>query len=330
MYAAAVTDSLVNRRPRLLGDSGVEVGPLGFGCWRYTSDSVAEAQRILESALDAGMNLVDNADVYGFDWGGAGFGACEALLGQVLDVAPHLRERMVLATKGGILPPVPYDSSPAALVAACDASLSRLRVEVIDLYQIHRPDMYAHPADVAATLVGLRESGKIRHIGVSNHTVAQHDALAAHLPFPLVTTQPEYSVNTLDPMRDGTLDRAMRDGIVPLAWSPLAGGAVASGVGLRPELLGVLDELAEREAVDRVAIALAFVLAHPSAPVAIIGSQNPTRIAASVGPGNGHGCDQAPRLNEPPCDVMVVYMSKLDGGGATRSWAINRSPFRYC
>ncbi len=272
-----MTNNLVRSQQRRLGP--FSVGPLGFGCWRFTTGDVTEAQILIEAALANDMNLIDNADVYGFDWGGSGFGACEELLGTVLRAAPHLRNQMVLATKGGIMPPIPYDQSDAAVRSAVDASLTRLGVDVIDLYQIHRPDLFAHPGELAATLASLREAGKIREVGVSNFTVAQHDALAAHLPFPLVSTQPQFSVSHLDPMRDGTLDRAMRDGLVPLAWSPLAGGALATGEGVRPALLAVLDRLAEREGVERATIALAFVLCHPAAPVAIVGTQNPVRIA---------------------------------------------------
>jgi predicted oxidoreductase len=243
---------------------------------------VAAAQALLETALDAGMNLIDNADVYGFDWGGTGFGTVEENLGRVLAVAPHLRDRMVLATKGGIMPPVPYDSSPTYLRSACEASLQRMGVEVIDLYQIHRPDLLAHPADVAATLAALRDEGKIREVGVSNHTPAQVAALSAHLPFPIASNQPEFSALHLDPMRDGTFDACMGSATVALAWSPLGGGRLATGDDVRPELLEVLDSLAAREGVDRATVAIAFVLAHPAAPVAIIGSQNPARIAGTT------------------------------------------------
>lgn len=256
----------------------MEVGPIAFGCWRFTNTSVADARSVLESALDLGMNLVDTADVYGLDWGGTGFGQNEEVLGAVLADAPQLRERIVLATKGGIAPPVPYDSSPEYLTKACEASLRRLGVERVDLYLIHRPDLFTHPAEVAQTLTALRDSGKIGEVGVSNHTPAQTDALQRHLPFPLVTDQPQYSVLHLDPLRDGTFDRCLREGVVPLAWSPLAGGRVATGEGVRAELVSVLDRLAEREGVTRSAIAVAFVLAHPSAPVAIVGSQRPDRL----------------------------------------------------
>lgn len=235
----------------------------------------------METAVDHGLTLIDTADVYGLDFGGTGFGAAEELLGRVLAEAPALRERIVLATKGGIDPGVPYDSSPTYLRAACEASLRRLEVEVIDLYQVHRIDHFAHPADVAATLAALRDEGKIREVGLSNTAPGQVEAFTAHLPFPLATIQPEFSCVNLTALLDGTLDRCLWDGTTPLAYSPLAGGRLASG-DAPPDLLTTLDRLAEREGVDRAAVALAFVLAHPSAPVAIIGTQSPERIVSAT------------------------------------------------
>jgi len=274
MHAA----NLVNSEPRRLGRDGPEIGALGYGTWRLTSTDVDENRALLEAALDAGMNLIDTADVYGLDHGGTGFGQNEERIGAVLAAAPELRDRMVLATKGGIMPPVPYDSSAAYLRSAVDASLARLGVEHVDLWQIHRPDMFTHPAETAGVLGDLHAEGKIGAIGVSNFTVDQYDALAAHSELPIVSTQPEYSVAHLQPLRDGTFDRAMRDGVVPLAWSPLAGGRLFSGDGVRPELLEVVDRLAARENVDRATIAVAFVLAHPSKPVALLGTQTPARL----------------------------------------------------
>lgn len=179
---------------------------------------------------------------------------------------------------GSFLPPR-TTRARTYLEQACDDSLRRLGVDVIDLYQIHRPDLFTHPAEVAATLVKLKEAGKIVEVGVSNHTPAQTDALQAHLPFPIATDQPQFAMTHLDPLRDGTLDRCMRDGVTPLAWSPLAGGSLATGEGLDPALLAIIDELAGREGVNRAAIAVAFVLAHPSRPVALLGTQNPARLA---------------------------------------------------
>jgi aryl-alcohol dehydrogenase-like predicted oxidoreductase len=128
---------------------------------------VSDAAALVHAALDAGITLLDTADIYGFD-GAGGFGDAEALLGEVIAADPALRTRFVLATKGGIMPPLPYDQSAAYLSAAIDASLRRLQVDVIDLYQVHRPDILAHPAQVARVLDDAVAAGKIRAIGVSN------------------------------------------------------------------------------------------------------------------------------------------------------------------
>jgi predicted oxidoreductase len=234
------------------------------------------------AAVDAGITLVDTADVYGLDWGGTGFGACEATLGRVLAASPALRDRIVLATKGGIVPGVPYDSSAPAITRACEASLRRLGVDHVDLYQIHRPDLFAHPEEVAGALAALVDRGLARTVGVSNHTVAQTRALAAHLPFPLATTQPEYSLAHLDPLRDGTLDLCAETGMVPLAWSPLGGGRLVSGEGVRPGLLTAVDAVAAEHGLDRAGVAVAFVCAHPTRPVALVGTGDPDRLRALV------------------------------------------------
>jgi len=275
--------NLVSTQPRAVGSLEIRSGPLGFGCWRFTNTDVASATELIETAIDSGLTLIDSADVYGFDWGGTGFGMSETILGEVLAAEPSLRGRMILTTKGGIKPPLPYDSSAKYLESACDASLSRLQADVIDLYLIHRPDMFAHPAEVAGTLDGLVAAGKIREYGISNYTPDQYEALAAYCQRGIVTTQPQYSAAHLEPLRDGTLDKAMRDRVLPLAWSPLAGGRIPNGVDIPAALIQVLDDLAEREGTTRSNIALAFVLAHPSRPVAIIGTQNSERIVESLG-----------------------------------------------
>ena len=146
---------------RQLGGSGIAISPIAWGMWRLAESkrSSAEAARLVHTALDAGITLLDTADIYGFN-GSSGFGAAEALLGGVLAAEPALRSRMVLATKGGIMPPLPYDQSADYLNAAIDASLRRLRTDRIDLWQIHRPDILAHPQEVARTLDAAEISGR--------------------------------------------------------------------------------------------------------------------------------------------------------------------------
>ncbi len=271
---------MISAAHRTLGVLG-EVGPLAFGHWRFVGHPIERAIELMERALDLGMNLIDTADIYGFGHPD-GFGASEALLGEVLKRRPEMRRRIVLATKGGIAPGVPYNSSEHYLQKACDASLERLGVDQIDLYQIHRPDLYTSPAEVAAALDGLVDAGKVRAIGVSNYPQHMTEALAAFLRTPLTTIQPEFSASTLFPIRSGILDQAMRMGMTPLAWSPLAGGRLATGEGMRTDLIRVIDSIAGREGCDRAAVALAFVLAHPARPVAIVGSQNVERLDSAV------------------------------------------------
>ena len=249
--------------------------------WRFQGGDLAAARLRVETALEAGFTLFDTADVYGPD-NGEPFGAAETLLGRVFAEAPQLRERVLLATKGGIRPGVPYDSSAAWLSRACEDSLRRLQVERIDLYQIHRPDLLAHPAEVAETLASLREAGKIGEVGVSNHSVAQTEALQAHLPFPIAAVQVEFSPLVITALADGTFDRALANGATVLAWSPLAqgrlGDVATTGDARAQAVRAALDAIAQAKGVSRTVAAYAWILRHPSRPIPIVGSQQPQRI----------------------------------------------------
>ncbi len=285
-----MTDLSITPEFRPLGKSGLSVFPIAYGMWRFAGTSVKDAHAKIDAALETGMTLFDTADIYGVDGGGA-FGDAEMLLGDVLKNTPGLREKMVIASKGGIVLGVPYDSSAGYLIDACEASLKRMGVEQIDLYQIHRPDILAHPVEIADALTRLRDQGKIAHIGISNHTPAQFDALQAHLDFPIATNQPEISCWALDPIFDGTLDQCMQHGVAPLAWSPLAGGrlALSKKEALKEEDGGclvatqaLLDEVADEASVAREAVAIAWLLAHPAGIIPIIGTQNLKRIAEAT------------------------------------------------
>jgi predicted oxidoreductase len=138
----------------------------------------------------------------------------------------------------------------------------------------------AHPAEVAAALARLRQDGKIREAGVSNFTAAQMRALSSHMAFPLVSLQPEFSALAIEPLSDGVLDFAMDYGMAVLAWSPLGQGRLATGDSdaRTQRVVAALDALAEKHGVSRSAVAVAWVLRHPSRPVALIGSQSPERL----------------------------------------------------
>ncbi|WP_081476982.1 aldo/keto reductase [Sphingomonas sp. PAMC 26605] len=263
---------------RPLGKSGIEVAPIAWGMWRFAGVTLAEGQALIEAAFAAGVTLFDTADIYGFN-GSGGFGDAEALLGQILTASPGMRDRMVLATKGGITPPVPYNSSRAYLMRALETSLKRLQVEQVDLYQVHRPDILAHPHEVARTLEEMVTSGKVRAVGVSNYTLAQTQALSALLTIPLASVQPEFSPLELEPITNGVLDFAMERDVAVLAWSPLGGGRLgAPGDDHANAVAAALDVVANAAGVSRAAAAYAWIMAHPARVIPIVGTQNVARI----------------------------------------------------
>jgi predicted oxidoreductase len=266
---------------RQLGSSGIEISSLAWGMWRFAGQDVAAATELVHAALDSGITLFDTADIYGF--GEQGFGAAEELLGEVFAENPELRRRIVLATKGGITPPVPYDSSADYLTKAIDNSLRRLRTDQVDLWQIHRPDILTHPSEIARTIEDAVKAGKVRAFGVSNYTSAQIATLAQLCPVPIVSTQPELSPLCIDTIENGELDQAIAMDMAVLAWSPLGGGRIAEPVSQREQAVAAaLSGVAAAHGVSRTAAAYSWIMAHPARPVPIIGSQNPARIAEAA------------------------------------------------
>lgn len=242
---------------------------------------MARADRKIRTAIDLGMTLIDTADIYGYGES-AGFGGAETRLGQVFSAAPSLRSQIVLATKGGVDLPRPYNGSRDYLTSAVDASLSRMGVDHIDLYQVHRPDLLAAPVETARALEDMVTAGKVGFIGVSNYTPAQARALQAHLDVPVVSMQPELSVLQQSPIEDGVLDWCLETGAACLCWSPLGGGRLfqetqPADVRLA-RVLDTLDRLAGPYSADRAQLALAFIMRHPARTIPIIGTQRPERM----------------------------------------------------
>ena len=267
---------------RTLGPGGKVVSTLAWGMWRFTGDDVGAAQALVEAAFAAGITLFDTADIYGFN-GSGGFGDAEVLLGKVVKTAPALRADMVLATKGGIMPPLPYDQSRDYLTSALDASLTRLGIDHVDLWQVHRPDVLTHPQELARTLEDMVKSGKVGAIGVSNFSHAQIAALSHYLTIPLATTQPEISALAIEPIENGLLDQAMMLGSAVLAWSPLGQGRIAHPTTKRElDVAEALDAVATAHGVSRTAAAYSWIMAHPAGIIPIVGSQQAARIAEAA------------------------------------------------
>ncbi len=265
--------------PRRFGRSSLTVSPLAWGMWRFAGADLLTARARVDAAFEAGITFFDTADIYGADTPD-GFGSAEVLLGRLFATDPALRQRMVLASKAGIWIGVPYNSSKAYLLAACDACLTRLQTDHLDLFQIHRPDILAHPHEVADALTTLRAAGKIREVGVSNHTAAQTAALQAHLDFPIASHQPEFSPLQLAPLTDGVMDQALQHGMAVMAWSPLGQGRLGDGAkdARAQAVYDALQVIAQRHSVSISAAAYAWIMAHPAQPIPIVGSQNPERI----------------------------------------------------
>lgn len=264
---------------RRLYPGGPEISSVAWGMWRFAGDDVSAAEARIQAALDAGVTLFDTADIYGPD-NGEPFGAAEALLGRILAGNPGLRDRMVIATKGGISMGVPYDSSAAYLATAIDASLARMGVDHVPLWQIHRPDLLTHPAEIGEALLAAHRAGKIGAVGVSNFTPWQVEAFAAHLPLPVVSCQPEFSPLAVAPLSDGVLDQALARGMAVLAWSPLGGGRLGQPADDRSRAVAAaLDAKAQAAGVSRAAAAYSWIMAHPARPIPIVGTQSTDRIA---------------------------------------------------
>jgi predicted oxidoreductase len=281
----------------ILGVSSLKSSRLAYGCWRIagtwnpaevTPESRAAGRRAVLTAYEAGYTLFDNADIYCR-------GEAERVLGDVLREVSGMRDRVIIATKGGIRPagephpdaPGRYDFSAEHLVQTCEASLKRLGIETIDLYMLHRPDYLADPAEIASAFSTLKQAGKVRYFGVSNFRPSLIDTVQAFCPMPLVVHQVEISLARLDAFTDGTLDQCLQHRITPMAWSPLAGGLIGGGAkqllpsqkAYQPErFLNVVDAIAKARNVTRIEVALAWLLKHPSKIQPIVGSVNPERI----------------------------------------------------
>jgi predicted oxidoreductase len=274
---------------------------LAYGCWRLagawdaaqvTPERQAHGRAAVRAAYQAGYTLFDHADIY-CD------GMAETIFGDVLREVPEMRSQILIASKCGIRKagepepraPYRYDFSAPYIILSCEQSLERLGIETIDLYQLHRPDYLCDPEEVATAFSRLKEAGKAREFGVSNFQPSQVAMLQKACPMRLIVNQIELSLGHIEPFQDGTLDQCLAEGITPLAWSPLGGGRLASSAGIdmqdplharKLRLHDTLDAVARDRGVSRVAVALAWLLKHPSKIVPIVGSTNPERIAEAV------------------------------------------------
>lgn len=258
------------------------------GIWRITDwkQSKEETLSLIEGCLDLGITTFDHADIYGSY-------TSEQLFGEALSLKPGLRGKMELVTKCGIKLVSPnrphhaikqYDTSKEHIIASVNQSLLNLHTDYIDVLLIHRPNPFMDPKQVAAAFSQLKQEGKVRHFGVSNFKASQFTMLQSYLDFPLVTNQIELSAYELENFLDGTIDLCQEKRIAPMAWSPLAGGRIFKldndkAVRLRATLEKIADQVNAR-GLDEVMYA--WLLAHPSNIMPIVGSGKIERVKAAV------------------------------------------------
>jgi aryl-alcohol dehydrogenase-like predicted oxidoreductase len=242
----------------------LEVGRLGFGAMRITGEGVwgepedpASARELLRRVVEAGVNLIDTADSYGPQ-------VSENLIAEALHPYP---EDLVIATKGGFERPGPGRWEPACrperLKRCCEDSLRRLRLERIDLYQLHTVDPRVPIEDSVGALAELQQEGKIRHIGVSN--VSGEELERARQIAEVVSVQNRF--NLTDRASEDVLDVCERDGLAFLPWYPLAVGRLA-----RPG--GPVDEVARAHDAAPAQVALAWLLQRSPVTLPIPGTSS--------------------------------------------------------
>ncbi|MBU2936429.1 MULTISPECIES: aldo/keto reductase [Pacificibacter] len=260
----------------------LEMSRIVYGMWRVADDADTSVKHVtakIEACLAQGITTFDQADIYG-DY------TAEAVLGTALRGQSALRDQMQIVTKCDIVAPcgkysdVPvkyYDTSAAHLNASVEASLTSMAIDHIDLLLVHRPDPLMDHHETGAALDALVASGKVGNIGVSNFKPWDWDLLQAGMNAPLVTNQLEVSLSAHEGLVNGDIAFHQKNAQPIMAWSPLGGGALMTA---DDDIGRMLDVIANENGVDRSAVAVAWVLAHPAKILPVMGTNNLTRIAA--------------------------------------------------
>lgn len=266
------------------------VSRVGLGCMRLIEKKTdQEVRAIVDTALENGINFFDHADIYAA-------GEAEAAFGKIL--TPSLREQMVIQTKCAIRPGICFDFSKEHILKSVDDSLKRLNTEYVDFLLLHRPDALMEPEEVAEAFDTLKEQGKVRAFGVSNHNPMQIELLNQATKGAVKVNQIQFSVAhcpTIDAGlnvnmyknescdRDGSvLEYCRLKNITVQAWSPFQYGmfeGIFIGSEKYPKLNEVLNRLAETYDTTPNGIAVAWILRHPAGIQPIVGTMNEKRLA---------------------------------------------------
>ncbi|WP_150269282.1 aldo/keto reductase [Paenibacillus tepidiphilus] len=271
------------------GNSALEVAEISLGCMRIADLSPQEADKHIHSALEAGIDFFDHADIY------AG-GKAEEVFGDVVAASPGMREQMLIQTKCGIRHGF-FDFSKEHIISSVEGSLKRLKTDYVDVLLLHRPDTLMEPEEVAEAFDYLEQQGMVKHFGVSNLNPLQIELLKKNVKQPLLFNQLQLSVmvtgmidagfnvnmtNSASVVHDGgILEYSRLHDMTIQPWSPFQYGffeGVFLGNEKFPEVNEVIGRLAEEKGVTDTAISIAWLLRHPAHMQPIVGTTNTQRL----------------------------------------------------
>lgn len=264
-----------------ISDSGPKVSSAIYGFYRWddVQDAPATMEKIIHLCLELGINTFDHADIYGSY-------RCEELFGNLMQQRSFRREDIVLFTKCGLRIPHPgdpsvrikhYDTSRQHILKSVENSLRRLQTDYIDIFLLDHLDPISNLEETAVTLQQLKDSGKVKNIGVANFSVFQHQLLAAYLKAPIVTNHIELNLLNTAALDNGQLDYIKQRYMHPLASSPLAGGRIASGTDtVAVNMRRKLQLIGGKYGVDIESIAVAWLVKLGALP--LIGTTDEQRI----------------------------------------------------
>ena len=273
----------------IAGNGAINASEISLGCMRMTELSKIEATKLINTALEEGIDFFDHADIYAN-------GKAEEAFADAINMTPGIREKFILQTKCGIRQGY-FDFSKQHILNSVEGSLKRLKTDYIDVLLLHRPDTLVEPEEVAEAFSLLHKSGKVKNFGISNQNPMQIELLSKYVEQKLIINQLQLSItNTgmidaginVNMKVDGSLDRdgsildycRLKD-ITIQAWSPFQYGFF-EGVFLNnekfPELNKKIDEIAEIKGVPNSAIAIAWILRHPAKIQPIVGTTDANRL----------------------------------------------------
>jgi predicted oxidoreductase len=264
-------------------NTDLHVSQLILGMMRVSKLTVLELENLVKTALDGGINFFDHADIYGR-------GQSERLFGEVLQLHPNWREKMIIQSKCGIRQGY-YDSSKEYIIESVEGICSRLKIDYLDVLLLHRPDALVEPEEVAKAFDYLESKKRVRYFGVSNANSLQIELLQKHLNQKLIFNQLQLSLVHSSLIDQGifvnmqkqesvnrdanVLDYARLKDMTIQAWSPLQ-ASWELGTFLNNELFKktneVLENLANSKSLTKGAIAIAWLMRHPAFIQPILGT----------------------------------------------------------